>query len=1591
MPDLDLDTVASVRRQADAVQDDLQQTRMALAIARLRAAEAKAIGDTATVAAAAQEAEALDQRRATLIASLRESSASVRAASEALLAAVTAEQAVASLSGRHPVLLLPVRIETRFFDGGDTLKVRIFPDQIHVTAHDPALTDTEVAGLSWYWAHRWPSPDAGTEAGLALAEQAWQGLTQRLSPGRAAFVVRTYPPDNLGSGEPGPAWGNLPRRAVDAMTPARATLLPDRWCVIGYRADGEGRHTEIFRRWGAAVPDRLAAGPSADLGPAATSRGLPDDPELLWLRDPDEAERLGMMVTVRQADLRAGAVLREGVDRLVVVGVDWTLGPEAAGAAVEAHLRAHANEGRLGFVPQGAPTNSNGLARSGFTTDPAVAQRVLAPHRPPAAAPDAAGPVTAKTLGLGDGALSRVPGAHLREQGWQAALLDATWSAIGGYYLTEMLDPIADGPAIETSLRRHVVDHLRASGPVPTLRVGAQPYGMLPVMPRDRFEPDIRRRAQADVAQVAAALRRLAEPLVAKVPRLSHVRGRGDVDDVLLALLQRMPVAWSLTFRKLIGPVERKAVSVDWDRIAAFQGNVTAILLAQLGCQGIPHLYELTHDNRDHPLDVPLVLKPDPTPEDATRRSTEYLGEIRSLLVEANGTDILDARQNSIALLEAFIACAASHENRKAGGKLVEGAAGGLDLSPAFTEFLRHPSGRIPYTLRIEATAVAPAAASATMGVPLTPREFGQMIIPAVTGERTITQHVATQFLERLRRPGSLDAPDDPLHWLSRFDAALAALETAPADELEWAFRGVLDLYSTRLDAWITSLATARLAEHRTAAPAGLHIGGWGVVEDLRPDLGRVPESLGFVHAPSLGQAASAAVMRSARLSHRDAEGRLFDIDLTSRRVREGLRILEGVAAGQRLAALLGYRIERGLQERDLALAQWILPLRQQCPLRSERPNDTPATEPLESVAARDVVDGLALLARWGAERDGLLVAAEIPSGPARDGTAAVLDDVAGLADAVSDLLMSEAVHQATMGNLERSGAALAAHDRQERAPDPDFVRTPRSGPVLTHRAGLWLPRDAAGPAPGWPADLRSLAEPRLDRWLGRILGDPSRWTVEAALVRPLDPQSEGVPADAEPERVTLPSLAIRDLGLSALSVVLAARRPGAAQPSELEARLALLFTRAATQDGLALDGNVRIDLAADSLAPLLDLASWAGEVVGSAPLAPEHLAAADDLGRMPSPAAAPDIAEATSRAQAVIEQVSGLADAAEGSLSAWIASPDDHHLGPLLDGLLALAEVEGPEALPAGEAEGLADHAAHILARVRSRLAAAHNLPLPAMPAQVPGEPAPPSIGEPAELVRARGIVRLLLGNGQPFLPVLAPALPERLAAPVAARDGLLGGDGTAVAAWVHRSALVRPLLDPLAALLVHAEADGAPVSEDLAVIQLPHDPQGRWIALPFGAAGPPPEGTMGLVLHAPDGFAPANGGAGLIVDSWTETVPTASETTAVTFHYDAPGARPPQAMLLAVHPALSPDRWDFDTLVGSVNEAVDLARLRTLGSRELAGLSTLVPAIFLPDVYSRDVPSLRFFDLAKNAKLAAVGGLIGDHVLGQAEVRNG
>src|SRR5205823_3064447 len=129
------------------------------------------------------------------------------------------------------------------------------------------------------------------------------------------------------------------------------------------------------------------------------------------------------------------------------------------------------------------------------------------------------------------------------------------------------------------------------------------------------------------------------------------------------------------------------------------------------------------------------------------------------------------------------------------------------------------------------------------------------------------------------------------------------------------------------------------------------------------------PANAGYVHAPSLNHAAAAAILKNAYRVNATPQNPDADaVNLSSKRVRGAMSILEGMRSGQTLGALLGYRFERGLHA-DPGLAEVdksTYPPRQASPpaanqLKSTKPDAPPDITPLE---ARNVVDGLQLAMR---------------------------------------------------------------------------------------------------------------------------------------------------------------------------------------------------------------------------------------------------------------------------------------------------------------------------------------------------------------------------------------------------------------------------------------------------------------------------------------------------------------------------------------------------------------------------------------------------------------------------------------------------
>jgi len=756
---------------------------------------------------------------------------------------------------------------------------------------------------------------------------------------------------------------------------------------------------------------------------------------------------------------------------------------------------------------------------------------------------------------------------------------------------------------------------------------------------------------------------------------------------------------------------------------------------------------------------------------------------------------------------------------------------------------------------------------------------------------------------------------------LAPYLARLATLAPLATAELERRFGETLDACSHRLDAWITAAATDRLTSLRATASAGCHLGGFGFVEDIRPAGPGAPPG-GYVHAPSAAQASAAAVLRNGFLT-RGGSGSAYDIDLSSARVRGALTLLDGTRQGEPLAALLGQRLERDLHNRQLDFL--IAPLRADFPLVAGK--TTAGAGPAALVAAGNVVDGLALRKAWNQQASPFSGASNLPALTAAQltGFHAALDALNDAVDALADVLTAESVFQAVRGNPVASAASLDAMAAGVLPPVPEVTLSPLGGTSFTQRLAIAL---APGPPPAdsWgPLTPRAAAEPVLDHWIGTLLGPPAGIGCRAQF------------PDGSTHDVRLDALGLRPVDL----VALARTQPTGRGDGELDRRVL---------DAAGAPAGAQVSYGATTLAWTLadavELARTIGELLPVArPMAPSDLVMAADASTAAFTADA--AAEAAARAQAALGQLTSAAAALGRAVAAVTgAAPGaatTTQLAALRAALQGAAAFGVAGAYPAADADAAALVA--LAAGVQRELSARQAAAAPAGQAD-PG----------AQAAAAAQTAQAVFGRDFLLLPRLdASGLTAALAASPA-----LVGDPNAPRKALQQLARVRENLARWRSLWLYGQAFGAPAPA-LDVAQLP--PATVWAGRPGADVA---SGTLSLIVHRPTSAAAGGGWVGLVVDEWTETIPSAVADTALSFRYPSPVAEPPQAVLLAVPPsaptATATATWDTDTLLDTVRETLTLAKIRAVDSSLLGGLRPFLPAIYLSSNTANDTVSTSF-----------------------------
>lgn len=1106
--------------------------------------------------------------------------------------------ALGKLDDRQPILLFPLRMETRFKAGPlgqSQLWVRIYPDDALINSFEPSLTEPEVLNAQRFWSQIWR---AG--AGEAEERAAWRDLAASHGVGRAGWIVGQYmplnpldkplrdapsdvllivpataalsadavafwkrvwkaggdaaalqaegtalvaqlgeaaaqaiidaPPFNLA--DP-PAAGvsrattalkvvairltpldAMPARRSSWSAAPRIELLPERFVLSAYIGDAVA-----LEQISGPIATPLAAGPDPNAPPADQLQPDGDTlkiPEpIRWMFDFDAAVAAGMAMRIDlNADQAAG-----GFDRIVVLGVrltdDATRGRANLERLIEHHL--HSRRG-LSIVAQGTPTNNTekGNAGARFGDDPEAGfdaffrgEPLYTPQADPLIKRD--GQWLAETLGLSHALAQRIPNAEGEDQIDARAMHLALWPGTLGYMMRTMLQPVfshADIDATRQFLSRYAIGR----GWIPALRVGDQPYGVLPCADFSRIGWFNAKRdggaapGAGYLSRLHTLLQRVDADWAALQGRASHVGMRGrDPHQVLLDVLGLHPA--SVEYHPLTAASREQhfhhLALANFPLAVAFMAALgepadPMQLLRDFGYTGavVPEAISKLFSSRQPRLDGPVIDEP---PLSETERLTAVASGANYIewLVKAAETDLdilqeergFDPGKRPRALLYLLLRHA-------------------MQLSYHLVGAKRRSSNEAELaTLLVEPKYVHVAAASEK------PSESRYALLMRGAPEAgTATKARLADYISRNLR---LLDPE-----LTEQADALDRLATASTARLERAFAEHIDLCSYRLDAWKQGLLHWQL-ERLRSVPAveaerekagGIYLGAFGWLEDVRPEnktlapqeladevakvverpgdspLMHDPTNAGLIHAPSLNHATTAAVLRNGWLSH---DGRLA-VDLTSRRVRLAQGILEGMRNGQPLGALLGYHFERQLHEASAISVRAItFEMRRQFPLVANHIASTSdLSQPIEAIAAMNVVDGLKLVRHVEAAAvktypyDLAGVPAPNPAslGAIVDAAVAYVTDIN---DAVADLVLAEGVHQAVNGNYDRAAATLDAFAKGALPTEPEVVSTPRTGTALVLRAAIHFDPTSAVAAGAAPL---ARIEPAVDAWVRQRL-----------------------------------------------------------------------------------------------------------------------------------------------------------------------------------------------------------------------------------------------------------------------------------------------------------------------------------------------------------------------------------------------------------------------------------------------------------------------------------------------------------------------
>lgn len=1592
------------------------------------------------LAARGQSVEELERRKKELEAfreqasrELRASEANLNRAIEAIYVDPHPRRGLSNLDDGIPFLMMPVRIETRFVTIGRApeLWLRVYPDDIVIHSHEPILTDQEVVEGKKYWQAIFNAEKNGGEQKDDQKKSAWNNLALLFGSPRAAWIAKQTKPlnwDLIGdlteSSQLNFPVFDLTKTNAWSRAP-RTDLLPDRFVVMLYQAN-----ELVKEQVGNIIPDELIIGPdpmNPDDSFVTKDNKLVFGQEFDWTSDFEKAIQVGLGFKIPITP----AQVESGFDKVLVLGVLLSADEIESKKNIESLIdNHHYSPNGFSLVKQGTPTNNTESESSFTTNDPLNDTSFVVETGDPLFTPtdECDGRNLAEALGIDYDPLQHILHANATDHREAVALNTAMYPATLGYYFDTMMQPVLDENT-QDELRKFFIRYITGRGPLPAIRVGSQPYGVLLTSDFSKWkwqprEPEWRSTFLDTLYKILTHYHSIYNSLMGDLMFV----GKPGVDPSALLMNILGLQAGSVFFHQRVGYSTDYLRNLDdfeyggryfSDMQQSFNSkNELLNFLSGFGYDitgpnnqlRIPQLLRLVFQHFHTALDAANLVDNVPLSEK----------EIIRFYDEA-------LKKNYLHWLFETTTVAALEKQDFGASKTAPTALLYLQLRRALLLQLNKASVKFFQNNNVVLNQVLEAKNFHNIrpAPDLTKWEVMKAKVGTILPDHP-QKNIAVA--EHLLTTGS---NADEAAFLNEMKAAIEFLADKPTARLERCLTEHLDTCTYRLDAWQSGLFSQRLEKQRIqpsdegvpARKKGIYLGAYGWVENLRSAPKRqiafdtIPEKLrpangplfeyvdngGFVHTPSLNHAAAAAVLRSGYLSHATPEHpETMAVNLSSERIRRALHILEGIRNGQTLEALLGYQFERGLHDRAskntslIKLNLYIYNFRDTFPIEQHYVEQQGSGTSTETIPANNVVNGLKL-----AE-----ITTPFPYGTTLDPSTVTADEKAAMEqeksrlgdslDAIKDLLLSESVYQLVQGNFDRTGAVMNALKDANIPPVLDVIDTPRSSHLsFTNRVTIqFAPTDSEDDAqnPWFPVAMTSRArmEPGLNKWLKTIIGEPGD------LVCRVSHYADNTELGSE--NVTVDKLNIQPIDL--IYIAGAELNTGANNPtqesntsvSELESRIASYYREANAVD----DERVKIEFLKPELAgkktlgKLLPVLRMLKSIITDS----RHLHAEDF-----DPPSKANVADKNNPKGYDHTELLARVQQAQSNLQDDLADLHDIHIvlnepvGPLngdvtlgeifqaLDTeklnfadvdfsfgnleawdlgqvLIRISNVGLPDSFPQVALDDnenkviLLEQARNVSRRLAQINQKTNDLLTQAAPLTV--------IEKKVTLLIEAG--KAIFGDVFTIIPLFSYNNPGDIQLSDANRDQLLRhatqdlAMNFAADEWIQNVSHVRPRLAKWEYIrTLHESFNGDSLT--LKPVQLPFRSNDSWIAVEFPKESSPgvpfdiTHDTLSITIHGDAAFATASKQSGLLIDDWTEMVPTNSEITGIAFNYNQPNAMPPQSLLLAV-PAVEKGNWDWDELVSILNDTLLRSKLRAvepslLDKTNRSELGVLLPAI--------------------------------------------